>query len=150
MNATATNHPTAADRKAIREMADRIGPAELLRLAAGVVANDHPDMHKGTEYRERVNLIASAYVADVSAAPAALGVGTRVRTRIVEEFDGATGKTETLPRGSVGEVSKVLASKYSEPVMYFVQFGLDAMLIYTPEELKRDAEVIGASEGVAA
>lgn len=49
-------HPTDSERQQIRKLVDDIGPVEVLRLLAQIVANDHPCVDQGDEIRNHLML----------------------------------------------------------------------------------------------
>ena len=51
-------HLNEGERAIIRKIADETGAVELLRTVGSIIANDHPDGHKGSEYRSRIMKIA--------------------------------------------------------------------------------------------
>ena len=62
MNATDTNHINSVDKAVVRELITRHGAAEVLRTISQIVANDHDDLHFGSEIRSQINAIAKRLV----------------------------------------------------------------------------------------
>lgn len=52
-------HLTDAEKQILRVLADQAGYPEVLRTLGQMIANDHPDLHLGTDLRSMVNKVAS-------------------------------------------------------------------------------------------
>lgn len=50
-----SRHLNEDERRALRRMADEARLVEMIRAIAGMVANDHPDLHEGIEARQGLN-----------------------------------------------------------------------------------------------
>lgn len=59
-------HPSETERRAIANLCESIGAVEVLRTIANLIANDHPDVSAGNDYRTSINMIANTLAQDTT------------------------------------------------------------------------------------